>query len=401
LEAGVNAADHPAQDFGQLSSAEIGILHGVAKILLPDECAGEGFVLSIENGRRVWRFQRAGLTFMLHGDVTDATSDSHCVLPTRLLDEVLYLASVQPEARLVLDGGVLRYGRGRHGTEMEMAREAAPVTVPILEFSTSATVSAADLFHSLITTTRRPITRTDERLDEISHVMRVVIDDGSVWTEMDWRGVTAARSRSSIPAVISGPSAWSAVRLYSLARVLGILNELDIFDDPTYAGDWTIATSATARGWVRIASGDMEMLLEPSPYQAEAAIPAIAASLETDLGVDTTIADHSSIELEYLGEQVTCEVFSGNDHRVRFTTPVAVLASNSREPGVALLLEINAFNESHLTCQAFLDDGVIYASHIMLLDSRTIDRTACVVEALVHDVQALRECVRLTGEVDP
>jgi hypothetical protein len=34
------------------------------------------------------------------------------------------------------------------------------------------------------------------------------------------------------------------------------------------------------------------------------------------------------------------------------------------------------------------------------LDSRTIDRTACVVKALVPDVKALRECVRLTGEVD-
>jgi hypothetical protein len=322
------------------------------------------------------------------------------VVPTRLLAEAMYLGGVEPEARLVLDNGVLRFGRGLHRAEMEMAREAAPVTVPVLEFSTSATVSAADLFHSLLTTTSRPTSRAETCLDEIPHVMPIVIGDGRVWTEMDWRGVTAARSRSSIPAVISGPSAWSAVRLYSLARVLGILNDLDIFDDPTYAGDWTIATNATARGWVRIASGDVEMLLEPSPYQAEAAIPAIAAALQTDLGVETTIADHSSIELEYLGEQVTCEVFSGNDHRARFTTPVAVLASDSREPGVALLLEINAFNESHLTCQAFLDDGVIYASHIMLLDSRTIDRTACVVEALVPDVKALRECVRLTGEVD-
>jgi hypothetical protein len=364
---------------------------------MPDECAGEGFVLSIESGRRVWCFQRAGLTFVLHGDVTDATSDSRCVLPTRMLNEVIYLGGVEPEARLVLDGGILRYGQGLHWTEMEMAREAMPLTVPVLEFSTSATVSAADLFHSLITTTRRPISHADARLDEISHVMLVVIGDGKVWTEMDWRGATAARSRSSIPAVISGPQAWSAVRLYSLARVLGILNDLDIFDDPTYAGDWTIATSATARGWVRIACGDVEMLLEPSPYQAEAAIPAIAASLQTDLGVETTIADHSTIELEYLGEQVACEVFSGIDHRVRFTTPVASLASDSREASKELLLELHAFNESHLTCQAILDDGVIYASHIMLLDSRTIDRTAGVVEALVRDVPALRECVRLTG----
>jgi hypothetical protein len=397
LEAGVNAADHPVQDFGQLSSAEIGILHGVAKMLLPDECAGEGFELSIENGRRVWRFQRAGLTFALRGDVTDATSDGHCVVPTRLLAEAMYLGGVEPEARLVLDNGVLRFGRGLHWAEMEMAREAAPVTVPVLEFSTSATVSAADLFHSLLTTTSRPTSRAEACLDEIPHVMLVVIDEGRVLTEMDWRGATAARSRSSIPAVISGPSAWSAVRLYSLARVLGILHDLEVLEDPVYAGDWTIATSAAARGWVRVASGDVEMLLEPSPYQAEAAIPAIAASLETDLGVETTIADHSSIELEYLGEQVTCEVFSGIDHRARFTTPVASLASDSREASKELLLELHAFNESHLTCQAILDDGVIYASHIMLLDSRTIDRTAGVVEALVRDVPALRECVRLTG----
>lgn len=395
----MTAADHPAQDFGQLSSTEIGVLHVVATTLQPDERAGEGFELSIENGRRVWRFQRAGLTFALRGDVTDATSYGHCVVPTRLLAEAMYLGGVAPEARLVLDHGVLRFGRGLHRAEMEMAREAVPITVPVLEFSTSATVSAADLFHSLITTTSRPMSRAEACLDEISQVMIVVIGDGSVWTEMDWRGATAARSRSSIPAVISGPRAWSAVRLYSLARVLGILHDLEVLEDPVYAGDWTIATSAAARGWVRVTCGDVEILLEPSLYQAEAAIPLLAETLRTALEVETTIADHGTIELEYLGEQVTCEVFSGDDHRVRFTTPVSSLAQGSLEVGVELLRELNAFNESHLTCQAFVDDGVIYAHYTMLLQRETVDRAAGVVDALVRDVPALRDCVRLTEMV--
>lgn len=392
----MNATPDGKQDFGQLSRSDLEILFRVSTTLCPNECRGEGFVLAIENARHVWRYQRAGLTFTLRGQVTDAMTTESCVVPTRLLGEAFYLSGVNPDAHLVRHGDVVRFGAGTHRIEMEMQHESRPLTVPALSYTTSAVVSAADLFHSLITTTKRPITDTDALLDEIAHVMLVVIDEESMWTEMDWSGASAARSRSSIPAVVSGPPAWSAVRLYSLGRVLGILNDLDILDDPIHAGDWTIATSATARGWVRVASADVEILLEPSPYGAEAVIPAIVASLQTVLGVETTIADQGTIELEYLGEQVACEVFSGRDHRARFTTPVSSLASDSREAGIELLREINAFNESRLTCKAFIDDGVIYASHIMLLDPRTIDRAACVVKALVCDAQALRECVRLT-----
>lgn len=395
----MSAATENLQDFGQLSRSEVEVLCGVATTLRPDERAGEGYLLSVEDGRHIWRFQRAGLTFTLRGDATNATAQDPCVVPARLLHEALYLSGAESEARLTCDGTILRYGHDLHRIEMEMGREAVPFTVPVPEFTTRATVSAADLFYSLFTTTSRPVTRDEEPLDEITQVTLVSVGDGCVWTEMDWRYAAAARSRSAIPAAVSGPAVWSALRLHALARVLGVMHDLEAPEDPVYGGDWTIAISADGPGWVRFACGDVELLAERSLYAAEAAIPMLAETLRTSLGVETAVADRTTIELEHLGVSVACEVFSGDDHRARFTAPVCDLTPGTPESRGAVLRELNAFNVSHLTCQAYVDDDTVYACHVMLLQAQTIDLASAAVDALVRDVPVLRECVRMAEMV--
>jgi len=373
--------------FGSVSERELTIVSAVADIMKPEESGKSGVSLSLECGRRVWRMRKSGVVFLFRGDYAEGSGS--CVIPTRMLDEARHIVAVNPQAQLTLRDGEVTVGFGFHrvtmtaGNDLEEATDAG-------EFKVSARVPLTSVLYALTTTTQQPTMADDVDWESIPRVMKIAIDERSLAFTMDWRP-HALESFSQVPAATNGGNWRTSVWLGSMAllhRVLYSLRDPNLDAIPT---DVSFELGDADDDWVRIAGGDVELLVAHVPHGVEAALPAIRSVLESSLFVDTYLADRTTIELDYKGESISCEVFEGDDHRARFLVPVMELPEDWSKSEVAVLREINGHNESHIGSFAFIDERHVYAAHVHVLNRDTVALSPRVVKALVAEIVTLRE----------
>lgn len=383
-------------DFGCLGLEELDVLQRVVPILQPDEGARTGFVVSIEDGRRVWSHHRAGFAFTLIGEPADGTG--RCVVPARLLSEMAHITHLNPDARLTVVDSTVHFGIGHHRLTMGSSDQ-EPTPVPQPSFSTSATVSGTDLYFALTTHCRRPYVKEAAQLDAVEHVMTMDIRAGEVVATMDWSGAGCFGGRSAIPATTSGPEWTFAVGLHPMTRVYDLLANLDVLGDGLLGSEWVIEMNDEDDDYLGLSCGPVRLVIERVPFGIEAAIPEIAEHLHEALGISVDVLDRTSVKFEYQTEQVCCEVFDGPDQRARLTIPIHTISPGSPDAMVAVLQELSAFNESHLGAFGFVDDGTVYACHVLLLSPRMLSLMAPAVVGLVVDAAELRECVQMAEAV--
>lgn len=383
-------------DFGCISETEADVLQRVTSILKPDEGARDGFVVSIEDGRRVWHHHRASLTFLLIGEPADGSG--RCVVPARLLSEAAHILHLNPDARLTVVDSTVHFGIGRHRVMMATGeREPAPVPKPV--FASSATVGGSDLYFALSTHCWPPYVTDPAQLEGVQHVVRMGVRAGELVIATDWSGAGCFSGQSAIPAETSGAEWTVAVELHSLIRIFDLLVRFDVLDDGPLGSDWRIEMNDEDDGYLRISCGPVQFLVDRVPVGVEAAIPVIAERLGEALGIPVEVLDRTTIQFEHRTERVCCEVFEGPDHRARFTIPVHVLPSGAADVVGPVVQEINAFNESHLGAFGFVDGDTVYACAVLSLSPGTVPTTPKVVEGLVREAGTLRECVQMAEAV--
>jgi hypothetical protein len=145
--------------------------------------------------------------------------------------------------------------------------------------------------------------------------------------------------------------------------------------------------------WMRVAGGDLEFFVARVPFGVEAALPAIRRVLSKELDVDTILVDRMTVELEYEGEQISCEVFDGDDHRVRTTSLVMALPEGWKKAELSILREINGHNESHLGSRAFLEECSVYVDYVHVLHPDSLALMPQVVTGIVAGIAQLRETI--------
>lgn len=383
-------------DFGCISLTEADVLQRVISILKPNEGAQDGFVVHIEDGRRVWHHHRASLTFVLTGEPVDGSG--RCVVPARLLSEAAHILHLNPDARLTVTDSTVHFGFGRHQVTMATGeREVAPVPKPV--FTTSATVSGSDLYFALSTHCRPPYVMDPAQLDGVQHIVKVGIREGELVIATDWTGAGCFTGQSVVPAETSGAGWTVAVELHPLIRIFDLLAHFEVLDDGPLGPDWQVEMNDGDDGYLRISSGPVQFLVDRAPVGVEAAIPRIAETLGEALETTIEVLDKTTIQFEHREERLCCEVFAGPDHRARFTIPVHVLPSGSPDVVGAVLQEINAFNESHLGAFGFVDGDTVYACLVLPLSPATVPATPMAVEGLVREAGTLRECVQMAEAV--
>lgn len=383
-------------DFGCLGLAELDVLQRVVPILQPDEGAGTGFVVGIEDGRRVWSHHRAGVAFTLTGEPADGSG--RCVVPARLLSEVAHIAHLSPGARLTVVDSTVHFGIGHHRLTMRSSDQ-EPSPVPEPSFSTSATVSGTDLYFALGTHCRRPYVKDAAQLDVVEHVMTMGVRPGEVVATMDWSGAGCFDGTSAIPAATSGPEWTVAVGLHQMIRVFDLLAYLDVLDDGPLSSEWLVEMNDGEDGYLSLTCGPIRLVIERVPFGVQTAIPAIVEQLRETLDVSVEVFEKTSVTFEYQEEHVCCEVFDGPDHRARLTIPIHSVSPGSPDAMVAVLQELSAFNESHLGAFGFLDDGTVYACHVLPLSPQTLSLIPPAVIGLVCDAAEMRECVQMAEAV--
>ena len=373
--------------FGSISERELVIVSAVADVLQPEESGKSGVSLSLESGRRVWRMRKSGVVFRFRGDYAEGSGS--CVIPTRMLDEARHIVAVNPQAELTLRDGVVSVGFGAHRVSMTAGSDLEEET-DAGEFKVTARVPLASVFYSLMTTTQHPTMADDTEWQSFPRVMKVVIDGQSLSFSMDWRP-HALESFSQVPAATIGGNWRTSVWLGSMElvnRVLYSLRDTNLDAIPT---DVLFELCDPDDDWVRIEGGDVEILVAHVPHGVEAALPEIRKKLASSLVVDTYLVDRTTIELEYKGEPVSCEVFEGDDHRARFLAPIMKLPEDWKKSEVVVLREINGHNEAHLGSFAFIDDDHVYAAHVHVLNRDSVALTPRVVTALVAEIATLRD----------
>ena len=376
-------------DFGAVNRGELVVLDAIADILHPDEFAGEGYALAVVHGRRIWQYQSAALRFTLVGEAVETAPGIGVVVPVRILEDAFDVATVDTEARLIVEGGCIHVGEGNDLVAIGVGI-GAEVAEPIGPFETSCTIPASALTQMLATTTIYPFHSGDRPANW--PMAEIEVHANYVQTNVDWEVAGGRPVISRKATVTTGPVWYFVTTMWCLSTTHRLISRLKDLPGSGYAGDWTIEVGTEDDEHIRFSTNDVEIVIPRFPSIAESVLSQVAEVIGNELDPEVTIAARTTIEAVVHGEPLVGEVFAGDGLLVRMSIAVADIDSANLAD---VLAEINGHNESTLTSTAFVDESSVHVRHVLANGPGLREAIPTVVRRLVADAKALRSNLAL------
>ena len=376
-------------DFGAVNRGELVVLDAIADILHPDELAGEGYTLAVVDGRRIWQFQSAALRFTLVGEAVETSPSVGVVVPVRILEDAFDVATVDTEARLIVEGGCIHVGEGNDLVAIGVS-VGAQVAEPIGPFETTCAIPASALTQMLATTTIYPFHSGDRPANW--PMAEIGIHENFVQTHVDWEVAGGRPVISRKSTVTTGPEWYFVTTMWCLSTTHRLISRLKDLPGDGYSGDWTIEVGTEDDEYIRFSTNDVEIVIPRFPSIAQNLLSQVAEVIGNELGTEVTIAARTTIEAVIDNEPLVGEVFSGDGLHLRMSVPVGDIDPLNLTD---VLAEINGHNESKLTSTAFVDETTVHVRHVLANGPGLRNAIPPAVLSLVADAKALRSNLAL------
>ncbi len=378
-------------DFGIVDRDEFVLVDAVGSAHTPNELTGEGYTVSIRDGRRTWHYELGGLTVVIRGEVVGVTTDGTISVPLRILERAFHAAATCPSTRLETKNGWLTIGSVN---DLVTARVGAgvPLEVPSDSYTTRCRIDSDALVTMLETMTDFPHHTGDRPVDwplgELI-VRKEHVEGRAPWSVAGGRDVI-----NRAPAEGTGPEVSFTASMWSLHRLRSILEYLAATPFQKHMTTWTIDVGHESGEAMKVSSHVVEIVIPRQLTAAEQVMLDAAKAIDESLGSETVFSQGTSVETSIDGETVFGDTTFNSCLNLRFSVSVCQVDANHPTP---ILAEVNGYNETRSTSTAYVVDGAVHVRHTMPVCDGLVTAVPSVVRSLVADAKWLRENITLAS----
>ena len=378
-------------DFGPVNRDEFVLVDAVGSAHAPEELSGEGYTVSIRDGRRTWHYETGGLTVLIRDEVVGATTDGAVSVPLRILERAFHTTASCPSARLEVRNGWCTLGL-EHDLVTARVGAGAPLEIPSESYSTRSQIGMRALLGMLATMTSYP-RHTGDRPSEWP-TGELIVRTEHVEGRAPWSVAGGNDVIDRAPAEGSGPEASFTASMWSLHRVQSILEYLAATPFQKHMTTWTIDVGHDSGNVMKMSSHVVDIFVPRQLTAAEQVMFDAAKAIDESLGTDTVFSHGSTVETSIDGETVVGDTTFNSCLNVRFSVPVCQVDASHPTP---ILAEVNGYNEMRSTSTAYVADGSVHVRHTMPVCDGLVQAIPAVVSSLVKDAKWLRENIAMAS----